>query len=183
MTHIFSEDGQGESGESLSAAIASAISSALSSFNGDHQLAVTVIINGYEFSDGKYHVKVSLQILDHNNAQDDLYHDHGGNKEKRDGLADDLAAGFVAATYNKDVFHHHDNKMDDVVHSLENQVEQQNNSFDTSTDHIILVAPDAIHQQIHNENLASNEGKPTLTNDAPTLDMGGVGSSHHKDAA
>jgi len=176
MTHIFNEDAEGTA-ESLTAAIADAISSALKGFSGDHQLAVTVVLSGQPVFDGKkWHVSVSLQVLDHNLEQDDLYHGEDNEKVKNDLAGDDLAAGFVAATYHRQTFNH---GQDEVVHMLEDQLDNKSDVFNEN-DHITLIASQQTHDAIYKENMAYAPDVPANAPDAPGL---GPGSSGNKEVA
>lgn len=186
MTHIFSEEVEGTSDKSLSAAIASAIASALKGFDGDHKLSVTVIVIGYEFDGKEFHVKVSFQIMDYNLAQDDLYHMEEENREKRDHISEAMATSFVAANYHKDTFHHDHGAehahSDDAVQTLESKVDSESPVFNPAHDHITLVAPDIVHTQIHNENLAAMENAPKHDHTAPSLDLNGGNHGHGRAA-
>ena len=110
MSHIFAEDGEGESEDDLTMAITSAIQNALGQhkFSGDHLYSMSVMVVGYDFDGKKYHVKVKVFIFDFELAKEDYYKEIEKFAKQRHDQDDALHHYYMAVYGGQHRHHYHD---------------------------------------------------------------------------
>lgn len=106
MTHIFMDESDGVSGQSLSDAVANAIQSAFKHNikGGGHKFSLTVIIDGWSFDGKRYRVHLRVAMFDHDLAHEDIYHEIEKERARREQLNRDMANHLYAAIYHKHSF-------------------------------------------------------------------------------
>jgi hypothetical protein len=147
MTHIFIENGEGSSDQSLTAAIANAFGKALQAhnFGGDHLCSTTILIDGYDFDGTTYRVKVKVIIFDHELAHEDIYKEIEKMHEKQD-MQKHLMDDYYAAMHLSSHMRHMDNHFHDMIHDM---VEQYGH-FD-HLDNVSVIAPEPVHHLVAQE--------------------------------
>lgn len=183
MAEIMIEETSGKSKKSLTMALANAIRNALKGQNGDHQLNITVIIEGYSLNDGEYEVSVKVMIMDITLEQEKVNHETNEELLERMNANQTLTEQMYSAVYSRPIY---DNS--NPVHALEHRMDHLSHlsydfHFDASQDNITLVAPTQFHDHMRNENPTAQPHHDPR-NEPPTFDLGGGSSkSANKDAA
>lgn len=178
MIEIMVEETSATSKQSLSDALAKAIQSALQGYDGQHNLKLTVIVEGFTIQNGEFNVSVKILIIDPVLEEEKAYHESDKELEDRINAGQNLNEQMHSAIYSGSVF----NQNDAVVDAIENRIEimadgNSDRYFNVNDDEITLVASPAFHERL-NQDIKSFE-KPTAQKsyDAPGLDLGGGGSS------
>jgi len=140
--HVDSTNTRGHSKNSLSEAIANAVGEAMGELHGDgdSQISLTVVVDGYEFDGQQYHVNVRVMVLDYTASQHELY-------EHLKDDAPDLANDMTAAIYGKSSF---DSDHDELVHEMEHKLEE-NFMEDGEINDFTLIAHPFTHNHLEME--------------------------------
>jgi hypothetical protein len=140
--HTDSTNTHGHSKHSLSEAIANAVGEAMGELHGDgdNQISLTVIVDGYEFDGKEYRVSVRVMMIDYTASQHELY-EHLNND------APNLANDMTAAIYAKRSFDANDDRL---AHEMEHYLED---TFmdDGGIDSFTLIAHPFTHNHLEME--------------------------------
>ena len=177
MTHIFTEEAEVSSEDSLSAAVAKAFQSALKACvqDGDHAMSLTVVIEGYHFDGKNYTVKLRVIVFDHELAKEELYEELEKEYRQRFQEEQKLMDHMHAAFYARPAYHH-----DHVTEALEHSAENYG-SLD-HIDNVTFIAPQPFHDQMSREMGVDPDAKPAAPK--PHVDIAepalgpGSGGSH-----
>jgi hypothetical protein len=173
--HVDSTDASGRSKNSLNEAIANAVGEALRdvSGQGDNQISLTVVVDGYEFDGKEYRVNVRVMVLDHTARQHELY------EQLKEDKAPDLANDMTAAIYGKRAF---DAEDDDLANDMQEYLDDTYLGYDDDRiSHFVIMAHPMTHNHLEMEagyfERRDPEPSPSRQYDAPEPSLGGGGSS------
>jgi len=172
MADIQAQEAAASSEISLKDAVANAIKSALHDYKGhDHQLNVTIVIEGVTFVDGEYKVTVKLLIVDIDLEREKEIGNSVEDALDRMNAGKDLSDQMNAAVYHKSLY-----SDDSVVHALEHSIEEFK-----PEDHITIIAHPHIHSQLQQE-IYGQQPHFEPTYDSPSPGLGaGSGGGHHEE--
>jgi len=180
MAEIIAEEATGSSKKSLTRALADAIKSALKSVDGNHELNITVVIEGLTFENGEYKVSVKVLVMDVTLEKEKAYQESQDELTNRMDANQDLSEQMVAAIYARPIY---DNStpVDALEQRMDSMADQSSQfDFDANQDSITLIAPQSFHDQMrqdYNAQLNQND----LNTNAPSLDLGGGSSPSPND--
>jgi hypothetical protein len=167
MTQIHAEKSKGRSRHSLLEAIFKATATCIKKHDGG-PASVNLIVEGYEFDGEDYVAKVRVMIMPHDLETDNLYHEKDATRHNRQEEGEDIATGFMAASYDIGLY---DSVHDEVLHALQGQI-QDKICMDGK---VILIASDDVHDMLRKEVKERNMTKENNL-DLQALELG-AGSS------
>jgi len=184
MADIMVEESSGSSKRSLTHALVNAIKSALKSVDGNHKVNITVVIDGYSFEKGEYKIAVRVLIMDLTLEERKAFHESHQEFMSRMDADQNLFEQMTAASYAHAIYD--DTKPVDALEQQMDTLSDQydNFGFNTDEDNITILAPQDFHDQMRTDYNAQFVHTHEISNDAPSLDLGGGSSnSDNKDTA
>ncbi len=132
---------------SLSDAIANAIGFAMADFDGEHQISLTVVIDGYEFTGEEYRVKVRVMVFDHTKAAIENIEKYQDEKMREQELSRDLSDKMMSAIYHKTSYNSEEDEYAHILHHYLHHLEAHHHNIDGFT---LMVHP-ATHDHLQME--------------------------------